>query len=290
MYSLSVETSNNRLDVMQQITLTHGTVYYRQAGRGSPVLLLHGWGGSSRYWQTTIQHLSASHQVYAPDLPGYGASPPLADRASNERLAALVIEFADALGIESFDLNGHSFAASIAVYVAAGWPDRVKRLMLTCASTYRNERERRVVQMVHHVMAGWLRLRQPWMAHQRWIYRSVAQRFFYRVPADDELLRENFVDFLRMDRRVAIEGAQSAGSPAYNTALQRVGTPTLVIGARQDMIMPTSGTPFVAALIPDSRLIWIDHCGHLPMIEQPEEYNRVVCEFLNGAQIHTDEC
>lgn len=273
---------------MKKIALAGGPICYRDAGDGPPVVLLHGWGGSSRYWQTTMEALAASHRVYAPDLPGYGESPPLPDVASNERLAALVIEFADALGIERFALNGHSFAASIAVYLAAGWPERVDRLVLTCAGTYRNTRERHIVNLVHHMMAGWMQLRRPWMGRQRWIYRGIARRFFYRVPEDDALLRANFADFLRMDRRAAVEGAASAGNATYNATLQRVTTPTLVIGARQDRIMPTVGTPFVAELIPHSRLVWIERCGHLPMIERPDEYNRVVCDFLIGTQRHAE--
>jgi pimeloyl-ACP methyl ester carboxylesterase len=56
--------------------------------------------------------------------------------------------------------------------------------------------------------------------------------------------------------------------------------PTLLIGARQDNVMRTAGTPYIAQLIPDCRLVWMERCGHLPMIERPDLYNRLLREFL----------
>jgi pimeloyl-ACP methyl ester carboxylesterase len=62
--------------------------------------------------------------------------------------------------------------------------------------------------------------------------------------------------------------------------LPQVTTPTLIIGARQDAIMPTVGTPVLARLIPNAHLTWLEECGHLPMSEQPVAYNQLLCDFL----------
>jgi pimeloyl-ACP methyl ester carboxylesterase len=280
MFSITRMQIHSQISIMHQILLAGGPVCYRRAGQGPPLLLLHGWGGSSRYWQSTLDALAGVRHMYAPDLPGFGMSPPLSEAAGAERLARLVIEFADALGIDQFDLNGHSFSSSVAVFVAHGRPHRVRRLILTCSSTYRDERERRFVQRVHRVLALPIMLRRPWMERQRLIYRMLARRFFYRVPNDNALLQEHFADFLRMDRRTALESAASAGDPVYNTMLPQVTTPTLIIGARQDAIMPTAGTPVLARLIPNAHLTWLEECGHLPMIEQPVAYNQLLCDFL----------
>ncbi len=268
------------------VTVWDGPIFYREANSGPrpPLLLLHGWGGSSRYWRTTLATLGAERRILAPDLPGFGESPPMHGPATAERLAELVIAFADAMGLTQFDLNGHSFCASVAVYVAERYPQRVRRLVLTCMSTFRSEFERRMVDQVHHVMALWMALRRPWMGERRIIYRTAASRFFYRAPKDDAILRESFADFLKMDRRTALETAASAGEPHINQALQAVRCPTLVIGARQDKIMPPPGTPEVARLVPDSRLLWIEQCGHLPMVERPAEYHAALRAFLDDEQ------
>jgi pimeloyl-ACP methyl ester carboxylesterase len=263
-----------------------GPILYRQArpalATRPPLLLLHGWGGSSRYWRPTLAALGIDRRVIAPDLPGFGESPPLNGPATADRLAELVITFANAMGLEQFDLNGHSFCANVAVHVAARYPQRVRRLVLTCVSTFRSERERQLVEKIHHVLALWMALRRPWMARSRPFFRTVGTRFFYRLPADDAILRDAFADFLKMDQRTALESAASAGDAVINPTMASLITPTLIIGARQDKIMPPAGTPEVARLIPDSRLVWLERCGHLPMIEHPERYHQIMRTFLDG--------
>jgi pimeloyl-ACP methyl ester carboxylesterase len=222
--------------------------------------------------------------VYALDLPGYGDSPPIPEAATGERLATAVMEFADALGLEQFDLNGHSFSAGVCAYVAARHPHRVRRLVLTSTSTYRNGIERRMMGPMHSVLTLWTALRRPWMGRTPLVYRNVSRRFFHRLPSDDGLLGEIFADFLRMDRRTASESANSAADPNFHMVLQSINTPTLVVSGSNDTIMPTVGTPLIADLVPNAELVWIEQCGHLPMIEQPHQYHQVVRHFLNGCE------
>ncbi len=253
---------------------------FRRAGQGEPLLLLHGWGGSSRLWHYTLRDMADRYLVIAPDLPGFGSSPPLSGRLSLERLADWVIAFADTLGLEQFTLNGHSLCAAVAVHVAARYPKRVKRLILTSFSTFRDERERRVVASIHHVMALWLALRRPWMMEVEPIMRLVGHRFFYRLPADRGLLRETFADFLAMEHRTALETARGAGSPTISAALAAVHAPSLIIACQHDQIMPPPGAPVAASRIPRCRLVWIEQCGHLPMLERPREYHAILNTFL----------
>lgn len=265
---------------LQMVSLPGGTIAYRQQGAQFPLLLLHGWGGSSRYWERTLDYMHDRRNGYAPDLPGYGDSPPQVAAMSIKGAAAAMLAFVDALGLERFDLVGHSFTSSVAVYIAASVPERVRRLVLTCASTYRNATERQVVKQIHRLLHLWLWLRRPWMARTPQVYRTVGRRFFYRPPADDAVLQESFSDFLRMDGATARAHAEDVVQVDYHATLRRIAVPTLVIGARQDNIMPPAGTPYLARLIPDSRLEWIDECGHLPMLERPEVYHRLLAEFL----------
>ncbi len=255
---------------------------FRHAGQGAPLLLLHGWGGSSRLWRYTMHDLANRYMLIAPDLPGFGASPPLSGRLSLERLADWVIAFADALGIDRFAINGHSLCAAVAVHVAARYPERVSHLILTSFSTFRDERERRVVASIHHLMALWLALRRPWMLDVQPIMHLVGRRFFYRLPADHSVLRETFADFLAMEQRTALETARGAGSPTISAALAAVRAPSLIVACRHDQIMPPPGAPVAAARIPNCRLVWIEQCGHLPMLERAAEYHAVLTDFLEA--------
>lgn len=299
------DTTNDTNDsniTTQSIALSHGPVSYSKTGQGKPLILLHGWGGSSRYWHNTLSLLADARTVYSLDLPGYGQSPPFDEEITSERFVNVVLEFADALEIDRFDLNAHSFGCSIAALLTSNYPERVRRLVLTCFSTFSSDFERRMVEQTLTQMGlslamwhPWMSLWHPWMSlWHSWmtmlqpqvyrsvpsVYQSIAWRFFYRVPNNDTLLRDYFEDFLQMDQRTSLASILSALSPTVNVALQRIAVPTLLVAARQDMIMPPSGTPVVARLIPKCRLQWIEHCGHIPMIEKSDEYHGYVRSFL----------
>jgi pimeloyl-ACP methyl ester carboxylesterase len=258
------------------------TAYYRRAGRGRPLILLHGWGGSSSLWQETLHRLADGHDVIAPDLPGFGQSAPMSGPLSIERLADWVLAFADRLGLATFDLNGHSLSGAVAVHVAARRPRRVRRLVLTGFSTFKDERERKLVDAIHHVIALWLSLRRPWMAERDAFVRLIGGRFVYQLPTERGPLREAMRDFMRMDKRTALETARGAGNPAISTALAAVDVPALVIAGRNDQIMPPAGAPVAAQRLRFGRLQWIERCGHLPMLEYPQEYHRLLADFLDA--------
>jgi pimeloyl-ACP methyl ester carboxylesterase len=268
------------LPPLRHVLTADGPVACRMAGQGPPLLLLHGWGSSSRCWAESFRRLSARFTLIAPDLPGFGESPPLAGIATNEDLARHTLALADALGLDRFALNGHSYAAGVAALAAARAPERVERLILTCFSVWRSNHERRVVAAVHHLLRLYLVLRASWQARRRLFQRMLGRRLFYRLPADAALLRASYDDFLRMDRRVGTSTAASSARPPFHEVLRAIAAPTLLIGARQDTVMPPANTPIVAELVPDCRLHWIDRCGHMPMIEQPEQYYALLLDFL----------
>jgi pimeloyl-ACP methyl ester carboxylesterase len=264
-----------------ELMLPGGPVACRIAGQGPPLVLLHGWGASSRCWGETFRRLGSCFTLIAPDLPGFGASPPLADAATNTGLAGLTLGIADALGLERFALNGHSYCAGVAAIVATRAPARVERLVLTCFSVWRNAYERLIVASVHRLLGLYIALRAPWQARRRFFQRALARRLFYKLPSDADLLRAGYDDFLQMDRRVALSTAASAARPPFHSLLRAVEAPTLLIGARQDTVMPPANTPRVAQLIPNCQLRWIERCGHMPMIERPEIYHPLLRDFLS---------
>ncbi|NJP05733.1 MAG: alpha/beta hydrolase [Chloroflexaceae bacterium] len=288
---------------LQQIQLPHGRIVYREGGNGFPMIALHGWGASSSYWQWSIHALEQSCHIYAPDLPGYGASPPLMLPQGAMQMARLVIDFADALGIEQFDVNGHSFGAGVALYLAAYWPQRVRKVVLTCFGTFGGEVEYLLINQIYYqtamtslLSAPWISLTQPfwrpwvwswqcWMASlssMPLVTRSISQPFFYQIPDNDDLLREGYLEFVLMDQWTSFESVNSLGDPALRKAMQAIAQPTLLIGGRQDVVMPFASLEDAHKIIPNSTLVCIDGCGHVPMVEQPDTYNRLVENFLLG--------
>jgi pimeloyl-ACP methyl ester carboxylesterase len=108
------------------ITLGDRQIHYRVAGKGAPVVLLHQTPTSSRECEPLMRRLAAGHRVFAPDMPGYGASDPLPERPFTiETLADNVATFMDAVGIEVAGMYGFHTGASVATAFARRHPTRV---------------------------------------------------------------------------------------------------------------------------------------------------------------------
>jgi len=120
---------------VRQLRVDDATVTYREAGQGPALVLLHGIGSGALSFQPTIDRFKDRFRVIAWNAPGYGGSTPLAPEAPLARdYAARLAGFLDALGERRVFLAGHSLGALMAGSFAAGWPLRVKRLLLASAA------------------------------------------------------------------------------------------------------------------------------------------------------------
>lgn len=116
---------------MPEIKVKGASIYYRQRGKGEPLLLVHGWNASSAMWTLNLRNLSAGHRVIAVDLPGHGGSglpegfvPDLAG------YAGFLEDLRRALYLPGLDLVGHSMGGSISLLYALEHPERVSRMVL----------------------------------------------------------------------------------------------------------------------------------------------------------------
>lgn len=262
---------------------------YRSAGQADQpaLLLIHGWGGSSRYFQAAMQRLSPAFYCLAPDLPGFGGTPPLAvcDEAtlsqcySHRGLARLVGRWLKAQQVSQCDVIGHSYGAGVAIALAASQPVRVRRVVLSNFSTFRNERERRMVVFAHHVTSLLTSLRQWRIARSDAFARLLGARFFHKLP-DLAVLREGLEDFWRMDPRAAEWTVRSSLGWETHDDLRALTQPVLLIHSHHDQIMPPRNAEYTARLPRSGRLVWLDRCGHLPMVECPDQFVAIVRDFL----------
>jgi pimeloyl-ACP methyl ester carboxylesterase len=106
-----------------------GPMHYRESGQGAPLLLLHSSSGSSRVFRR-LMPLLPDYRCIAPDLPGFGESAPLPAQVSMEQVSGNVVAFLDALGIAKAHVFGLHSGNKLAAALAAGWPERVHRLVV----------------------------------------------------------------------------------------------------------------------------------------------------------------
>lgn len=123
---------------MSAIQIGDDLIHYEVLGRGRPVILLHSWIGSWRYWVPTMQHLQLKYRVYALDLYGYGDSGKNPQKYTLEHQAQLLADFTNQLGIEKTALVGHGLGAMVAVEYANQHKDRgrVPRMLIVSAPLF----------------------------------------------------------------------------------------------------------------------------------------------------------
>jgi pimeloyl-ACP methyl ester carboxylesterase len=275
----------------------YGEVTYHAVGQtpDQALLFIHGWGGSSHYWLPAMNDFAMDYACFAPDLPGFGGSKPISlpvhsDEAtvselmkqySHRGLAKIILAFMDAAGIDRCSVIGHSFGSGVAVAMAAMCPERIERVVVSNFSTFRDERERKMIVLMHSLSGQLLKLRNMPFAKSDGFAKFLGRRFFHHVPDDMALLRAGLDDFWAMDPHAAEMTVK--GSLGWETPedLKRLQAPLLLIHSQQDQIMPARNAEYTASLAPHGQLAWINDCGHFPMIEKRPEFVRTVRDFLS---------
>ena len=246
------------------------------------VLLIHGWGGSGRYWYKTVEQLRQHFTVIVPDLPGVGRSLPVRRARTMFGQVSAIESLCAELGVQRAHVVGHSMGGGITMLLAARRPDLVEKLVLTSITLFETDEQRATFTRVVDAAEVMMRLRGTWMADVPGLVQQAARPFFTTVPNEPALLHAAFLDYLTMDRATAIASARNATSPEIVRAASQIQAPTLLIVCRDDRYMPPENLAATVRTIPNSQAHWIEHCGHLPMIEKPAEYGAVVEAFLGG--------
>lgn len=246
----------------------------RYACRGAPsrppLVFVHGWGASFKFWKKTLPYFSPRFRCLAPDLPGFGTSAKPDRDYSMEALAAWLGRFLDAVGVRRASVVGHSMGGTIALLWALEAPERVERLavvnpVVTGATAFSGA-YRWLMKPGIRTLA-WLLAR--WRRFRRW----VAKDFSWVQRLDDELAD----DVARATYGAAIGTLRSLGEVDLAPRLGRLSMPVLSVGTDLDRVV----TPGQFRAVP-GRAVLLSGCGHMPMLERPEEFNRVLDAFLRG--------
>lgn len=215
-------------------------------------------------WSATIPALAAAgFRVLAPVLPIYTA--PL-ERTSVDGAAEYVIQFLNHLGGASPILVGNSLGGHLAIRVATRIPERVRALVLSGASG------------LYEVNIG---ATTPRRFDREFVRDRTAFTFYDPIHATDTLV-DRMMGVLADRPRLLrlIKMARSAHATYVGDDLPTLSAPTLLVWGKQDRITPPEVGEHFHHLLPQSDLVWIDACGHAPMIEQPERFNAYLLDFL----------
>jgi pimeloyl-ACP methyl ester carboxylesterase len=247
-----------------------------EAGSGPALLLLHGLSASHHNWEHTIEAFASDWRVVAPDLPGHGESAKPDAPYTIDFYAGVLRSLGRELGIDEAVVVGNSLGGQIAVELALAYPRWTRALVLAAPAGGFSATLRAFGWAIGAAAApGVLRMTLP---------RALERSFFDRTsPAVDlrrrllaaRLTHSDFPDFARAVAR-SLAGAIAAGAQP----LARLTQPTLLVWGREDRLVALSGSRRVMRQVPHARIVVLERCGHVPMLEQASRFNAVVSDFL----------
>ncbi|MEM9540222.1 MAG: alpha/beta hydrolase [Cyanobacteria bacterium P01_E01_bin.42] len=257
------------------------------ANSSKPVLVfMHGWGGSSRYWENVAKILSEFFDCLLYDFRGFGRSErsgsdsPALSYELEEYAEDLVI-LLDKLGIKKITLSAHSFGASIATLFAHRYPEKIDKLILTCSGIF--VYNKLTFNAFHAAGTLVVKLRYPWFLQVPFAGRLFMVRFVHRTLSD-RWNRMFLEDYLLADREAATETIKTAVSKKAAEEMPKafagLQMPTLLIMGEKDQIIPPHLGKSAAVLNSKIKYVEVPKTGHFPMLEDPETYMKQVYQFL----------
>jgi len=262
---------------------------YLTAGSGPALILLHGAGENAIDWQWVFPALTRRHCVYALDLPGYNGAVYPRIGYSPAFFAGFVVKFMTILGIKQAAIIGNSLGGLIGIHMALAVPTRVTALGLVDSVGLG-----RAVHpvMVTTVLPGYGDLAVLWGQTPL----GALQRASLRVPlmfarperAPTEWFMEQYrlaqlPYFLRVTlntlrAQVGLQGQREV----VLDQLANLRMPTLIVWGEHDLVIPADHARDAVKRLSQGHLALIPHCGHLPHVEQPEQFAALLGGFLAG--------
>jgi 3-oxoadipate enol-lactonase len=274
--------SEQRTAGPRRAQLSNGvTLSWREAGEGPDALvLIHGFPFNSASWRPQLEQPVPGWRIIAPDLRGFGESGPLpGNRLPMDVLAADVITLLQHLGLKNAVVGGLSMGGYVALALLRAAPQLVRALVLsdTRATPDSAEGKQGRLKNAKHVHAHGTAALIDAMLPRLLSIETRAER----SPVEQEL------------RAIM----QAASAPAVVAALlgmaersdstpllRNINVPTQVIVGQHDEITPPGDARLMARAIPGALIEIIAGAGHVPNLEKPAEFNRVLSTFLKGLQ------
>jgi pimeloyl-ACP methyl ester carboxylesterase len=255
-------------------TVFGARIHYLEAGSGPAVILLHGLGGDTSNWATTVGPLAAKFRVIVPDQIGFGRS----DKPLLNYRVATLVDFLDGfmkqVGVERASLVGNSLGGFTAAAFALAHPEKVERLVLVDAAGF---------SLPKDLDPRTLSALNPSTREQA---KTILSIIFY----NKQLITDATVDMMLTRHVTAGDGytvqrfidSIAHGEDMLDGRLGGIKQPTLIVWGREDQLTPMWMAERFKKEISGSELVVFDKCGHVPQMEKAAEFNAAVMKFLGG--------
>ncbi len=261
----------------KSIEVEKHTVVYLEGGGGEPVLLLHGFGADKDNWNLFSRYLTKRYRVIAPDLPGFGESSKIwSDQYHIATQVERVHEFAEEIGLTKFHLVGNSMGGLIAGVYAATYPTEILTLcLLDPAGVIENEPSPFSLELEKG--------NNPLIVESVSDYDKLLDFTFAKRPNIPDALKSYLAEIAvqRKDfyKKVFIEARPGNQLEAV---MARIRAETLIVWGEADRVLSVSSAQILRKGIEKSKVVILKDCGHMPMLEKPEETARYYLEFISS--------
>jgi pimeloyl-ACP methyl ester carboxylesterase len=245
---------------MSITTIGDHLIHYEALGRGEPLIFVHGWLGSWRYWWPSMQELSTKHRTFAFDLWGFGDSSKATNKYSFESYVEMLDQFIEKLGISKpITLVGHALGAAVALKYSVVRPLNVARLAavaLPLQGDFINDR----------------------------LTNSDSSAFVSRVFGKSNVYPEVESETRKTDRVAMNNVATQLIGYDFSADLEKCTCPVLLVFGGQDAVIQQPGSNSAFMHTPDNGRYYValDSCNHFPMLEQTAKFNRLLMDFIHA--------
>jgi len=245
---------------MNSIAINGINLAYNRRGKGTPLMLVHGFPLDSTSWNETVPLLENTFDVIQPDLRGFGKSTTVETQYTVSDMADDLVGLLDHLGIEKTALAGHSMGGYIALALAKKYPQRVSALGLISSqaaadSAERKEGRYKTAADVAEKGVG-----------------VVVESMTPKLSADTRV--QAFVhDLMGQQSKPAMIGALKAMAERedYFSFLSQATCPIVLVHGSADALIPIDRAKEIKAAVPSARFVELQGAGHMPMMELAKE-------------------
>jgi pimeloyl-ACP methyl ester carboxylesterase len=261
---------------MSVVYIDKQAVHYEVFGKGRPVLFLHGWLGSWRYWLPSMEIASTHFRTYAFDLIGFGDTYQRHIEPSIGAYAEQVIRFLDELGIEQVALVGHSMGGMVSLKCAIEHPERIERVVTVGAPIVGSSLALLLKLTAFRPIARGM---DALPGLTKWMFR------YFLAAADEQAMLEILEDSVKPTADSIRASIRSMMRTDLRPDLPRLSVPALVLhGTRDDIVMP-SQIDVIRQSLPTSpclRQCSIEGSRHFPWVDQPDLFHDQLLSFLRA--------
>ncbi len=279
LYNFAKKSERGKAQLIEKtVQVGDHKIVYLEGGTGETVLLVHGFGGDKDNWTRFAQQLAGKYRIIAPDLPGFGDSTRLESAEYDIDTQTVRLQnFAKALNLDKFHIAGNSMGGWISANYAVKYPKDLFTLTLMNAAGLITAGKSEMMLMVENGF-------NPLLVSDVKDYDRLMKFVFVKPPYVPGPLKKEFAEKAVLHRAFndKIFADLREKSPSMEKVLSRITAPSLIIWGDTDRVLHVSGAEIFDREIKNSRVYILKKCGHLPMIERPEETAKVFVNFTDG--------